>query len=407
MSVDSALASGTFEVKGTLGRWSTRYFTLCQPAEGARSGELLLTCFADEAASRRGRPQSVRVVTGLNTIANRAAGSYRQHRFNIELQGGATSALAAPSAPAKQQWEQAVRAALGAGALRNTELREDEDDEADEQKASEEENAALRDARDALGNALAQKYEQAFKAADAEDGRVGDGVLNIDELRNVAVALGRSPAPSRQELEVMAKDSDADGDGGVNLVEFLSAMRSRRWGVRGDGDDSEETDDGNGDDDDEDEDDEADDEDEDDDEDDDSDEYEDEDEEDEDEDEAEDDDEEEEEEEDMEEEGPTVRQLGDWFKSGLSRSHVHNGPFMLLSLPESAPHNDLLLRTFESVASAREPTPCRLDCARAVYVRRPGSRPGSCPRAIGSASAAQRSRVKCCPRDSRARSLRA
>ncbi|PIN23784.1 Calmodulin and related proteins (EF-Hand superfamily) [Handroanthus impetiginosus] len=69
---------------------------------------------------------------------------------------------------------------------------------------------------------VSTQLRQVFKLIDTN----GDGKLSPLELKQVLISLGHEKAEAAKEAEGMVKEMDFDGDGFVDLDEFLSAMGS-------------------------------------------------------------------------------------------------------------------------------------------------------------------------------------
>ena len=78
-----SLVGASLEVKGTFGRWSTRFFTLI----GTEDGTLLLRTYMNEEAHNSNRdPQSTRAIAGFSDLEDRD--SARPNRFDLTLVRG-------------------------------------------------------------------------------------------------------------------------------------------------------------------------------------------------------------------------------------------------------------------------------------------------------------------------------
>ena len=64
-------------------------------------------------------------------------------------------------------------------------------------------------------------YREAFKVFDSD----GNGFINASELRQVMLNLGEKL--SEEEVEMMIKEADTNGDGLVNYDEFISMMNAK------------------------------------------------------------------------------------------------------------------------------------------------------------------------------------
>ena len=62
---------------------------------------------------------------------------------------------------------------------------------------------------------------EAFKVFDSD----GNGFINSSELRQVMLNLGEKL--SEEEVEMMIKEADTNGDGLVNYDEFISMMNAK------------------------------------------------------------------------------------------------------------------------------------------------------------------------------------
>ena len=67
-----------------------------------------------------------------------------------------------------------------------------------------------------------EEYTAAFKEIDKD----GSGYLSPDELRDVMDMLGEDMNP--EELEKIIAEADKDGDGEIDLEEFINMMRARK-----------------------------------------------------------------------------------------------------------------------------------------------------------------------------------
>ncbi|XP_033106702.1 calmodulin-like [Anneissia japonica] len=65
-----------------------------------------------------------------------------------------------------------------------------------------------------------EELKEAFRMFDGD----GNGVISIDELRQVVEGLGHL---SPDEVEDMIKEADIDGDGQVNYEEFVEMMTGK------------------------------------------------------------------------------------------------------------------------------------------------------------------------------------
>ena len=64
-------------------------------------------------------------------------------------------------------------------------------------------------------------YREAFKVFDSD----GNGFINAVELRQVMLNLGEKL--TEEEVEMMIKEADTNGDGLVNYEEFISMMNAK------------------------------------------------------------------------------------------------------------------------------------------------------------------------------------
>ena len=224
-----ALVANTFEVKGTLGRWSTRYFTLI----GSDTTLLLRTYQSEEAATQGRDPQSTRAISRVIDIGDREVA--RKNRFDLMLvRSNGSVSLAAPDADTKTAWLEAVTQVLGSssrqlrsGSVPQTDLEVgDAADVAAAADAAAAAAAAIAAAEEDLGEVVVEKYRAAFDASEKD----GDGVLNAAEL-SVLANDQLLHVLDEGEIEDMVAEVDGDGDGGLNFEEFLLAMRTRRWGL--------------------------------------------------------------------------------------------------------------------------------------------------------------------------------
>ena len=62
---------------------------------------------------------------------------------------------------------------------------------------------------------------EAFKVFDSD----GNGYINAAELRQVMMNLGEKL--TEEEVEMMIKEADSNGDGLVNYEEFISMMNAK------------------------------------------------------------------------------------------------------------------------------------------------------------------------------------
>ena len=253
----------TLELKGIVGRWSSRYFTLSADFSVINDRRvLLLKTYAQNPGSNNVRAQSERHVHYLTIIRDRGD-NYRSNRFNLHVEGNRTISLAAGSAEVRERWHAHVLRLLGPEAVSSRE-RGDSDASAQWQAAhsavpytsetgqaggageepgareDEHEDETEDETEDELkrrfdfSDETVERYRAAFNEADREDdGTDGDAVLNFDELHAVATNLGHSLEEG--EAEDMLVTVDLDGDGGISFLEFLKAMGDRRWGMNGDG----------------------------------------------------------------------------------------------------------------------------------------------------------------------------
>lgn len=67
---------------------------------------------------------------------------------------------------------------------------------------------------------LSNQLKQVFKFIDAN----GDGKISPPELTQVLLSLGQEKSSAAMEAEVMVREMDRDGDGLVDLEEFMSVM---------------------------------------------------------------------------------------------------------------------------------------------------------------------------------------
>jgi len=223
-----SLVGASLEVKGTFGRWSTRFFTLI----GTEDGTLLLRTYVNEEAHDSNRdPQSTRAIAGFSDLEDRD--SARPNRFDLTLvRGNGTVSLAAADAETKAAWTTVVVQVLGAS---SRQTRSDSVPHGDAgafgaaadaaADASAELALLLVEAKAELGTELVEKYRVAFEAAEQD----GDGVLNAAELADLASGH-LFHVPEEGEIDDMIAAVDTDADGGLDLGEFLQAMRQRRWG---------------------------------------------------------------------------------------------------------------------------------------------------------------------------------
>jgi len=75
--------------------------------------------------------------------------------------------------------------------------------------------------RDALTEEQIAEFKEAFRLFD----RDGNGNITIQELETVMRSLGQTP--SKEELDVMIKEVDSDGNGEIDFNEFLDMMASK------------------------------------------------------------------------------------------------------------------------------------------------------------------------------------
>ncbi|KAG8391686.1 hypothetical protein BUALT_Bualt01G0213100 [Buddleja alternifolia] len=73
-----------------------------------------------------------------------------------------------------------------------------------------------------LSSSLTAQLNQVFNLIDTN----GDGKLSSFELKRVLISLGHGKAEAAKEAEVMVREMDCDGDGFVDLDEFMSVMES-------------------------------------------------------------------------------------------------------------------------------------------------------------------------------------
>ena len=296
------------QVKGRLGFWSTRFFKLVSEDET----QVVLECLKSSVSADLISSQAVTAVTDMPDRAGA-----RSNRFNLVHEDGNESCLCAPSAESKSQWLAALASIAGITATRGPSQSvagaADEEEEEEEGEDEEEASARRERASERLGAALVRMYTAAFEEADApESGDSPDGVLNLAELAAAAELLGASP--SQAELAELVRDADGDGDGGVDLTEFLEAMCTRRWG---DGAGAGSSGSGEG------------------------------------EEEDEEEDEEDEDESKSDDGLPGVMGLKEWFDSDdfeLQQSVIGDGPFAFLFLP-GASGNAAILESFRALAS--------------------------------------------------------
>lgn len=64
-------------------------------------------------------------------------------------------------------------------------------------------------------------FREAFKVFDSD----GNGFINAAELRQVMMNLGEKL--TEEEVEMMIKEADTNGDGLVNYEEFITMMNAK------------------------------------------------------------------------------------------------------------------------------------------------------------------------------------
>lgn len=72
-----------------------------------------------------------------------------------------------------------------------------------------------------LTRAQVQEFKEAFDIFDVD----GGGTITCEELSDVLRSLGQKP--SKERLDAMVGEMDADGDGAIDFAEFLTMMLRR------------------------------------------------------------------------------------------------------------------------------------------------------------------------------------
>ena len=230
--VSHALASSSFELKGSFGMWSERFFSLVTSPDGA--GLQLLTFASEDAAESGAHPQSSRRLANLRDVGDREG--MRSHRFDLVVgfrvgdsvvEGDRTVALAAPSADTKATWVSLIAETLGIEV--DAAYAAASDGAADAEAAAAE--AAAADAAAAAAEALAaftarfgeemlQATRDAFIAGDDDD----DAILNRDELAAALWPLPRMGKLADEQVSALVAAVDMDDDGAIDFDEFLALV---------------------------------------------------------------------------------------------------------------------------------------------------------------------------------------
>ncbi|KAK6162477.1 hypothetical protein DH2020_002318 [Rehmannia glutinosa] len=71
---------------------------------------------------------------------------------------------------------------------------------------------------------MSTQLKQVFKLIDTN----GDGKLSPSELKQLLLSLGHEKKSAAKEAEVMVREMDSDGDGFVDLDEFMNVMNTDR-----------------------------------------------------------------------------------------------------------------------------------------------------------------------------------